>query len=166
MKSLFAATFVALLGLAVARPALAQNEYEEMVRFQLGLVEAFANSVGYETSHEFHISSLPEGESDEFTATLDEGWDYRIVTFCDQDCDDVDLFLVDENGNDIDSDVSLDDMPIIESQPAWTGQFTIRVRMYSCSAEPCYFGIGVFGKQVGKEEDGPRPPAAALPGRR
>jgi hypothetical protein len=150
MKSTRTLVLSALVCLVLPSALRGQSTYENTVRFQLGLVEAFANSVGYETSHEFYVSSLDEGDSDSFAVTLDEGWDYRIVTFCDQDCDDVDLYLADENGNDIDSDESVDDMPIIESQPAWSGSFTIRVRMYSCSTEPCYFGIGVFGKWVGK----------------
>jgi hypothetical protein len=68
------------------------------------------------------------------------------VAFCDEDCSDIDLYLEDENGNEIDSNVSTDDVPIIECRPAWSGRFQIRVRMYECSVEPCYFGVGVFGR--------------------
>ncbi|NIM49256.1 MAG: hypothetical protein GTN78_19755 [Gemmatimonadales bacterium] len=131
----------------LAGPVQAQTEYEGQVRFQLDLVKAFAQTVGYDQTHDYHIGALNDSDSDSFTVTLREGWDYRIVSFCDEDCSDIDLYLEDENDNEIDSDVEIDDVPIIESRPRWTGRFTIRVRMYECSAEPCYFGVGVFGTE-------------------
>ncbi len=130
----------------LATPAHAQTDWEGQVRFQLDLVKTFAASVGWEQTHEYRIEALQDDESDFYTADMDDGWEYRIVAFCDEDCSDIDLYLEDENGNEIDSDVSTDDVPIIECRPAWSGRFQIRVRMYECSVEPCYFGVGVFGR--------------------
>ena len=160
MKQLVPAVLAAIACVSIARPARAQEEYEQNVQFQLDLVKAFANSVGWEKSHDYHIDSMNEGDTGSFTASLDEGWEYRIVTFCDQDCSDVDLYLDDENGNEIDKDEGTDYTPILAVRPRWSGQFTIRVKMYECSSEPCFFGIGIFGVQVGKGDKGDQQDAA------
>jgi hypothetical protein len=131
----------------LAATAQAQSEWADQVRYQLDLVKTFAESVGWEQTHDYRIESLRDDESDEFTGDFREGWEYRIVAFCDEDCRDIDLYLEDENGNEIDSDVSTNDVPVIECDPAWSGEFQIRVRMYECEVEPCYFGIGVFGRR-------------------
>jgi hypothetical protein len=131
----------------LAAPAHAQNNYESQVRFQLDLVKTFAESTGWELTHEFQIGSLREGEDDAFTGTFRDGWEYRIVSFCDEDCSDVDLYLRDGYGDEVDSDVSTNDVPIIECRPSRTGDYTVQLSMYECSAEPCYFGVGVFGRR-------------------
>ncbi len=131
----------------LAQTAHAQSQWEDQVRSQLNLVMTFAESVGWQRTHDFFIGSLRDDESDTFTGDFEEGWEYRIVSFCDEDCTDIDLYLTDENDNEIDEDVSTNRVPIIECEPAWTGEFNIRVRMYECEVEPCYFGIGVFGRR-------------------
>ena len=131
----------------LAAPAHAQTDYESQVRFQLNIVKTFAESTGWERTHDFEIGSLHEGESDSFTGTFRDGWEYRIVSFCDEDCSDIDLYLQDGYDNEIDSDVSTNDVPVITCRPNRTGEYTIRLSMYGCSSEPCYFGIGVFGRR-------------------
>ncbi len=133
------------LGLGNVQHGHGQNRYEMQVRHQLTIVETFAATAGFETTHEFYVSSLNGDGEDSFRVELQEGVDYRIVTFCDIDCSDVDLYLYDENDHLIDSDTGIDKAPILSVTPAWTGPFQIRVRMYACSQDPCYFGIGVFG---------------------
>lgn len=139
-------TLIVCAGL-LAAPAHAQSDYEGQVRFQLNLVKTFAESTGWEQTHDFEIGSLHEGESDAFTGTFHDGWEYRIVSFCDADCTDVDLYLRDEYDDEIDSDVSTNDVPIIRCRPSRTEEYTVQLNMYECSAEPCYFGIGVFGRR-------------------
>jgi hypothetical protein len=137
--------FILWAGL-LATPAQAQSDYENQVRFQLGIVKTFAESTGWEQTHDYEIGSLDDGESDSFTGTFREGWEYRIVSFCDEDCSDIDLYLRDGYDNEIDSDVSVNDVPVMECRPSRTGEYSIQVSMYECSTEPCYFGIGVFGR--------------------
>ncbi len=131
----------------LAVPAHAQTDYESQVQFQLDLVKTFAESTGWEQTHDFEIGSLEEGESDAFTGTFRDGWEYRIVSFCDNDCSDVDLYLRDGDGDELDSDISTNDVPIIGCRPGRTGEYTVQLTMYECSVEPCYFGIGVFGRR-------------------
>lgn len=136
--------------LAVLSPSLAaaQNtEFENQVRFQLNLVKRFAETVGFAATHDFHVGSLRDDQSDQLTVTLEGGMEYRIVSFCDEDCSDVDLYLLDGKGNAVQEHTGTDDTPILEVRPDRGGSFTIRVRMYECSTEPCYFGVGVFGRR-------------------
>ena len=75
--------------------------------------------------------------------TLANGRDYRFVALCDEDCDDIDIYLEDLNGNVIDEDISINDAPVVGA----TGRgdrVRVRVRMYSCSVEPCYYALGMF----------------------
>jgi hypothetical protein len=89
---------------------------------------------------------LGQGASDDYTFQLAEGKDYLIVSVCDQDCSDLDLTLFDENNNEIATDTSTDDAPVVEVSPRWSGKFRLNVTMYACGNAPCYYGISVMGK--------------------
>jgi hypothetical protein len=75
---------------------------------------------------------------------LNGGNSYLVLGACDGDCQDIDIRLYDENGNEIDSDTSDDDIPALEGVVETTARFSIQVEMYACNVEPCYFGLGVF----------------------
>jgi hypothetical protein len=77
---------------------------------------------------------------------LNIGTQYQIMGACDTDCSDLDFVLYDGRGNQIDQDVELDDVPIVTVTPSRTGTFRVKVTMATCTAEPCRYGIGVFGK--------------------
>lgn len=144
---LTAAAFLALTQIAT-QTAQAQDaaKYEAQVRVQLDAVAEVAAENGYEQTHDYVIDRLDGDGEDSFTLTLEEGVTYTIASVCDEDCSDVDIRLYDENENLIDADESADDVPITEVTPAWTGEFTITVHMYECKREPCFYGIGVFGR--------------------
>lgn len=136
-----------LVAAIFATPVTAQtNAFEEQVALQMGVAEAFANSVGFEKTHEVIFSSLDDGESETFTIDVDGGKDYRMIALCDEDCDDIDIYLENVNGDVLDEDTSLNDAPIVSLTSKGESRYRLRVRMYSCSLEPCYFAIGVFGR--------------------
>ena len=134
---------VAALAFLIATPAHGQsNEFEEQVAFQMSVAEAFANSVGF-TLDDMLFSSLDDGEEERMTFELQSGRDYRMIALCDEDCDDIDIYLEDMNGNVVEEDISIDDAPIVSA--AGRGErMRLRVRMYSCNVEPCYYAVGVF----------------------
>ncbi|MGC1525491.1 MAG: hypothetical protein WA783_05525, partial [Phormidesmis sp.] len=74
------------------------------------------------------------------------GVTYSLVGVCDEDCSDLDIVLYDDNGNIVASDLQPDDFPVVTVTPRWNAQFTINVRMVSCSIAPCRFGVGAFGR--------------------
>ena len=129
--------------LLASQSALGQDRYIEQVRTQLN--EFSILTLG-ERTHDYRLDLLDEGESGWYTLTLRAGWEYELIGACDEDCSDVDLRIYDENSNLIDSDELPDDYPIVEVAPRWTGEFDVRLKMYSCDAEPCRAGLAVYGR--------------------
>ena len=136
-----------LLAVALGAAALpaAAGKYTDQVNILLDRVDTAMAKRGFEQTHTPKIDKLRQGDSDSFSFTLKKGMSSTIVSVCDADCSDLDLVLRDEGGNDIDNDDQRDDMPIVSVQPKWTGKFTLRVKMYSCNNNPCYYGIGIYG---------------------
>ena len=131
--------------LVAAAPSAAAQTYSNQVRVQLDAAKQTLRGQGFRATHDYEIGSLDDGAEESFTLQLSAEREYALVGACDEDCADMDFWLYDENDNLIDSDTSTDDVPIVRVTPRWSGTFRIRVRMYECSVEPCYYGIGVFG---------------------
>ena len=139
---------LALGAMLISTAAFArQDEWVRQVRRQLqnAGAQVFADR-GYELTHQIYTGSLDEGETETVTINLDVGVEYQIMGACDNDCTDVDLTLYDGAGNEIDQDLQLDDYPIVSVTPRRAGSFRVVVSMADCSAEPCRYGIGVFGR--------------------
>ncbi len=140
-----AASLFSLALLVALAPAADAQSYAAQVRAQLDTAKRTLRNQGFQQSHDYTIESLDDGAEDEFSVDFDEGREYAIVGACDQDCGDMDFWLYDENGNLIDSDTSTDDVPVVRVTPRWSGEFTVRVKMYDCAVEPCFYGIGIYG---------------------
>lgn len=122
------------------------GKYGDQVKIQLGLVKLAVTSDGWEETHDDKIDKMDDGEEDSFSFTLKKGMEYKIISVCDADCSDIDLVLYDENDKKISSDFKDDGLPIVEVAPKWTGEFTLKVKMFSCKTNPCYYGISIIGK--------------------
>lgn len=133
---------VAVLGSS----AVALAQFYGQVRVQLDTIEVVVKDFDFQRTHAYTLDTLRRGQSDSFNVTLQRGWTYAIASVCDEDCDDIDISLYDENGRIIDVDESSTDYPIVKVTPRWTGRFTVRVKMYSCHATDCVYGIGIFGR--------------------
>ena len=83
------------------------------------------------------------GEDDEasFPVRLMAGMKYRFSGVCDMDCGDLDLLVQDSGGKTVAEDVLPDDFPVVEFEPDQDGEFTLVVRMFECSVEPCLFAV-------------------------
>lgn len=128
---------------AAARP---QDEWVAQVRRLLQQAGRTFESRGYSMTHRIYTGSLNQGSSEMVSLDLEIGTQYQIMGACDTDCSDLDFVLYDGRGNQIDEDVELDDVPIVSVTPSRSGTFRVKVTMATCSAEPCRYGIGVFGK--------------------
>lgn len=137
---LFSVVFVLVLANADAQ---AQNEYERQVQRYLNASADALEDDGYREIDVF-TGSLDDNEDESVWIDLRRGNDYTIVGVCDNDCDDIDLYIYDDDGDEIDSDVSTDDVPVLTLSPRRSGEFRVRVRMYNCSTEPCYYAFGVY----------------------
>ncbi|MBI1250846.1 MAG: hypothetical protein GC189_05180 [Alphaproteobacteria bacterium] len=137
-------------GLALAAPAAARvpAPWSGQLSQQLAVIEARVAEAGFARVAGPLSGGLQRGEAQRFSVALIAGGDYRIVGVCDNDCSDLDLRILDQNGQLIEEDISRDDHPVVTSQPAWSGPFTIEARMYECQhPEGCYFALNVYGRE-------------------
>jgi hypothetical protein len=141
-------TLLAALAFSIvaAAPAHAQDTWARQVSRLLANASSVATDNGLQLTHEPWIGSLGDGESSRHGLNLQAGTAYVLVGVCDNDCTDVDFRLFDPNGNEVASDVATDDTPVISITPRRGGQYTLQVVMADCRAEPCRYGIGVYGR--------------------
>lgn len=121
------------------------GEYTDQVKAQLALVRMAGQNEGWQETHDNKFDSMDSGDSKTYNITLRSGRSYKVVGVCDNDCSDLDLAIY-YNGNLIKKDQQTDSVPIVEVTPIWTGQFELKVTMYACSNDPCFYGVSVLGK--------------------
>ncbi len=121
-----------------------QNEYEQQVAQQLGDASMTFTSAGLSPVLR-DGGHLGHRTYEDYAVTLETGHTYVLAGVCDEHCQDLDLELYDGYGNLISQDDEVDDAPIVDVSVAQGGIFTLRVTMYECSTNPCYYGFGVFG---------------------
>lgn len=137
---------IGVLMVVIPNAVSAQEEYARTVRRQLNIFKDYLEERDYEQTHNYKIDRLNSRGTDSFTVTLRRGLQYAVISVCDQDCSDIDVTVYDENENEVGRDTQADDKPIVAVTPRRTGQFRIKIRMYRCNRNPCYYGIGIFGK--------------------
>ena len=135
-----------LVGLSVAVAALAGDAWDEQCREQLSLAGAALASQGYELTHQLYTGKLDSGAKKTLGIALEKGRQYALVGVCDEDCKDLDLVLLDLDDEEVDSDVELDEFPMVEVEVTDAGDFKVKVLMADCRNDPCSYGIGVFAK--------------------
>ncbi|MDZ4702034.1 MAG: hypothetical protein SH809_20150 [Rhodothermales bacterium] len=90
------------------------------------------------------MGSIHAGEDDLWTFYFDEGTEYIISAACDNDCTDIDVKILNEDGEVVQEDTKDDDQPLVAFTPKVSAGYEVEVKMYKCSEEPCYFGFGIF----------------------
>lgn len=139
----------ATVGLAIAvgtAHAQSDNQWRSQVESYLKQAAKTLTERDYEQTHETQIGSLHDDENDAFTLTLHAGTKYALVGVCDNDCKDLDLVLYDADGNQVDADIQNDDYPLVQVTPSETQRYRVKVIMADCRTNPCWYGIGVYGK--------------------
>jgi hypothetical protein len=138
-----AAVAAAFVATAAAAP---QDEWVAQVRRLLQQAGKTFEDRGYSMTHRIYTGSLNNGRNEMVSLDLDIGTQYQIMGACDTDCSDLDFVLYDAAGNQIDNDVETDDVPIVSVTPRRSGTYRVKVVMATCTAEPCRYGVAVFGK--------------------
>lgn len=97
------------------------------------------------------LVAMRVGDLHVFERYLTGGVEYRFIGACDNECDDLDLMLLDANGAPVlDSegapiqDVLVDNYPVVVFTPPSDGAYLLQLSMFTCSAEPCYAGVRVL----------------------
>ncbi|MFL5541579.1 MAG: hypothetical protein ACJ8J0_21505 [Longimicrobiaceae bacterium] len=145
-RTVLALAAVAGMLVSTTAAAIPQDEWVAQVRRLLQNAGRGMESRGYSMTHRIYTGSLNDDASEFVSLDLEIGTQYQIMGQCDTDCSDLDLVLYDARGNEIDSDLEMDDYPVVSVTPSRSGTFRVKVTMANCSAEPCRYGIGVFGK--------------------
>jgi hypothetical protein len=142
------ATCVAIAALTIiVSPLSAQTAQELAVQTiveDLTQWDAVLAAQGFERFGDPLTGGAAAGESDEHSVRLEGGSTYRIVAACDQDCTDVDLFVLDAAGNTVASDIEEDNDPIVSVQPSSSATYTVRVAIVNCSAAPCLHTAALY----------------------
>ncbi len=139
-------SFAILFGMMTLVPAreASGQVYAQQVWNQLQAAYNTVSDGNYEMWH-YVMGSLGDDGEDSWTFTFEGGTQYKIIAACDNDCGDIDLHVMDDDGDEVTSDVSTDDVPIVDFTPGkGGGRYTIKVTMYECSSEPCYWGFGIY----------------------
>jgi hypothetical protein len=139
-----AAVAAAFLTTTAAAPP--QDEWVAQVRRILQSTARTFENNGYSMTHRIYTGSLNNGRETMVSLDLDIGTTYQIMGACDTDCSDLDFVLFDPAGNQVDDDVATDDAPIVSVTPRRSGTYRVKVVMATCTAEPCRYGVAVFGK--------------------
>jgi hypothetical protein len=121
--------------------------YAQQVWNQLQAAYSTITDDGNYLMWHYVMGSLGDDDTDAWTFTMEGGTQYKVMAACDNDCGDIDLHILDDDGNEVASDVSTDDVPIVNVTPGkGGGRFTVKVTMYECNSEPCYWGFGIYKK--------------------
>ena len=149
LKTKVLATLAAISATCFVAPTAVRadnSRYVGDIRSQLVRVAKAAGFHDLTSTHEPVIDKLAHRRSDTIRINLRAGKSYAIVGVCDRDCQDLDIVLYDSAGNRIASDFKNDDTPTIIVNPNRSGAYRIRVNMANCNNNPCYYGVGAFGK--------------------
>lgn len=136
-------TLLAVVLFALPSIAGAQS-HAEAVWTQLNRAYNQVNGDGF-GSRNYVIGRMASGASDSWSFTLPGGTSYKIVGVCDNDCKDLDI-RVSIGDAVVAEDVLDDDVPIVNFTAKSETRYSVRVTMATCTADPCFWGIGVFYK--------------------
>lgn len=134
------------MAFAGAAAAQVPPAYARQLAQQLAAAEQHYTQQGYVRMAGPFAGALAERGVRIVPVTLRADQDYRIIGVCDADCGDLDLRILDDQGDVIAADVQRDDFPILRVRPRLTGRFQVEATMFECAAAPCYFAMNVYGR--------------------
>jgi hypothetical protein len=104
-------------------------------------IALLAAANGYEIQGGIGSHYLKLGEIGGVRAVLRKGRNYKIIVGGCNDAYDLDLVVVDENGNLIASDNEYAKHAEVDVRPRWTGEFGIYIKMTRGTADGAHFSL-------------------------
>lgn len=77
---------------------------------------------------------------------LTAGRDYIFAGACDSDCTDLDIHIMDTNGDIVASDTDSDDNPMVRYSPSQSGKFAVIPKLATCSVRQCAYAVLAYEK--------------------
>ncbi|HEY0035920.1 MAG TPA: hypothetical protein VGB66_04485 [Longimicrobium sp.] len=142
MKLKTAALALASAALFCATPARAQQG-QALVRVLLDSATTLVENEDYEEARDPVFGRLEEDQEEEFQLRVRAGHTYVFVGVCDENCSDLDIVVTDEDGDELESDVELDDTPMVVLEAEETTTITVKVSMATCR-DDCHYGMGMY----------------------
>jgi hypothetical protein len=131
---------------AVQPPAIGGEDPQAIILQQLQQAQVAAAQQGFQLVGQPFSGSLAQGQSWNVPATLQVGFEYRVLGVCDRDCADLDLVMFDSAGRQVSQDTTNTSQPIVSVAPVYNDNFTIQVQMYNCSIAPCYYALALYAR--------------------
>ena len=136
--------FFLTVALVLAAAAPVQAQWQEQVADQIQFAATAMAESNYGLIDDSKTGALEANETTRVSLRFTPGNAYVILGVCDVDCTDIDLWLLDPDGEEIDIDVEVDDRPVLALMASDPRPYTVVVGMVTCSQEPCFYGLGVF----------------------
>jgi hypothetical protein len=125
------ASFAAVLVVAIVlMPGSARGD-RSLVRVRALTAANALEDRGFSCRGGSQIVYLESGYAYTLQTTLFRGNRYALLGFGDDGVRDLDLELYDENWHLISHDTSVDNYPVVDVEPRWTGTFYYKIIMYS-----------------------------------
>ena len=154
MTRVFAIALAGLTSLPIA--AFAQTDYDQQVQdFLRSSGETILETQGLYPTDEVYTGSLDADSDEDYWVTVQGGQEYAFLGVCDIDCSDIDLYVYDEKGGEVGSDATADDVPVVHVSPRTRTSYRVRVDMFDCDVEPCFYAVGLYqeGGSAGNSGD-------------
>ena len=139
-----AAAALIALALVAGSTASAQTDLRDYLTRQLDSQEpdnadrGFAHAVGPLSG------ALASDGAAQLPLTLRAGQQIRVVGVCDEDCNDLDLRIMNPRGEVIAQDTRGNDHPVVDVRADMFGQHIIEVGMVDCRAPRCRYAVNVY----------------------
>ncbi|VXC99601.1 conserved exported hypothetical protein [Sphingomonas sp. AX6] len=139
---LIAASFVLAVG-TLAAPAIGQSD---TVSTLLETANDLFGAQGFKPTGWRERGSIADDAEARHSIQLTAGTQYAMLGVCDDDCEDLDLEILDPTGRSVAEDEAADDSPIVNFETESAGRYQVVARMADCDAAPCAYGIAAFAK--------------------
>jgi len=141
------AALVALLAWPLTIRALTQSmtDWEALVRIKLGAIALVLSVADAGLVYNPVVGTLESNTYRDIAVKLYKGERYALIGVCDDDCLNLNMRLYDEDGEFVGANTRVGTHPDLEIIPRHTQRFTLRMIMKRCAADPCYYGLGVYG---------------------
>lgn len=140
------ATAAAVLVSAPPAGAQSGSHWIDYVRETLDGLSRQLQRQSYATTLLLEQGYLEPAETASFTVTMAEDTvgSARVLATCDRDCDDVDVWVHDANGQLVAQDIATDATPQLSFQAQAGARYSVTVRMYDCSTPICFYALAVI----------------------
>lgn len=87
---------------------------------------------------------MEKGAEISWNMALDHNSEYVFIGGGDEDASDIDIILIDRDGEVVGQDQEEDNNPVVTFSPPYTGIFTLKLKLYECDASGSFCGLTIM----------------------